>query len=151
MSFYLWHSCPLSFQPVPGVIIPDSRHAVAGSSISHLQAFLWHMICCIVTLCFMVGKGLEDPSVVDDMLNVERSPAKPSYAMAPDVPLVLHTCSFQNVTCGHSSMNLWELTTALEGHWEEAAIAAERIQNGIESLQEEAFVQLEGILFVREG
>jgi tRNA pseudouridine38/39 synthase len=107
------------------------------------QAFLWHMIRCIVAVCFMVGSGYEDPCVVDDLLDVHKYPAKPSYAMAPDTPLVLHSCSYQNVTFGHSSICLWELTNTLERRWEEAAIAAERIRDAIESLQHESYVQLD--------
>jgi len=107
------------------------------------QAFLWHMIRCIVAVCFMVGAGHEEPSVVDDLLDVNKCPAKPSYAMASDLPLVLHSCSYQNVTFGHSSVTLWELTNTLERRWEEAAIAAERIRNAIESLQQETYVQID--------
>jgi tRNA pseudouridine(38-40) synthase len=107
------------------------------------QAFLWHMIRCIVAVCFMVGAGHEEPSVVDALLDINKCPAKPSYAMASDLPLVLHSCSYQNVTFGHSSASLWELTNTLERRWEEAAIAAERIRNALESLQQETYVQID--------
>lgn len=107
------------------------------------QAFLWHMIRCIVAVCFMVGAGYEEPSIMDDLLDINKCPAKPSYAMAPDLPLVLHSCSYQNVTFGHSSVNLWELTNTLERRWGEAAIAAERIRNALESLMQETYVQID--------
>ena len=107
------------------------------------QAFLWHMIRCIVSVCFMVGKGLEDPSVVTELLNVEKHPGKPSYSMAADLPLVLHSCSFNNVTFGYSSPSLWEVHNTLESQWEQAALKAERLYNAIKSLQSEAYVDLE--------
>jgi tRNA pseudouridine(38-40) synthase len=105
------------------------------------QAFLWHMIRCIVSVCFMIGKDLEDPSVVTELLDVKKHPGKPAYPMASDLPLVLHQCSFQNVTFGHSSLNLWEVHNTLEHQWEQAALAAERLRNALDSLQKEAYIQ----------
>uniref|UniRef100_A0A453MQN6 tRNA pseudouridine synthase n=2 Tax=Triticinae TaxID=1648030 RepID=A0A453MQN6_AEGTS len=29
------------------------------------SAFLWHQVCCMVAVLFLVGQGLESPSVVD--------------------------------------------------------------------------------------
>lgn len=38
------------------------------------QAFLWHQVRCIVSILFLVGQGKEEPTVVQDLLNVERNP-----------------------------------------------------------------------------
>jgi tRNA pseudouridine38/39 synthase len=48
------------------------------------QAFLWHMVRNIVALMFFVGKGQEEPDVVDRLLDVVRVPSKPNYKMADD-------------------------------------------------------------------
>ena len=53
-------------------------------------AFLWHMVRCIMSVLFMVGQGLETPDVVQRLLDIHQCPRKPSYMMAPDLPLVLH-------------------------------------------------------------
>jgi tRNA pseudouridine38/39 synthase len=39
----------------------------------------------MVAVLLMVGQGLEQPSVVQKLLDVERCPCKPSYSMAPEV------------------------------------------------------------------
>jgi len=138
------------------VVVPSSPTESSSSpSMNHRQmcyfeicgqAFLWHMIRCIVAVCFMVGMGDEDPSVIDFLLNVDKCPAKPSYSMAPDPPLVLHSCSYENLIFGHSSVNLFELTNTLERSWEDSAVTTERIRNAIESLQQEAYVELKDFI-----
>ncbi|XP_038884609.1 tRNA pseudouridine(38/39) synthase isoform X4 [Benincasa hispida] len=61
------------------------------------SAFLWHQVRCMVAVVFMVGQGLEDPDVVDILLNPLRTPRKPQYVMASENPLVLHSCEFEHV------------------------------------------------------
>ncbi|RCI14469.1 hypothetical protein L249_6103 [Ophiocordyceps polyrhachis-furcata BCC 54312] len=58
------------------------------------SAFLWHQIRHMVAVLFLVGQGLEKPSVVSQLLDVEAQPSKPTYAMADEVPLVLWDCVF---------------------------------------------------------
>ncbi|KAK1832644.1 pseudouridine synthase [Podospora conica] len=58
------------------------------------SAFLWHQIRHMVAILFLVGQGLEPASVVDELMDVEKNPCKPSYTMADDVPLVLWDCIF---------------------------------------------------------
>jgi tRNA pseudouridine38/39 synthase len=38
------------------------------------QAFLWHQVRCIVAVLFLVGRGREDPSIVNELLNIELNP-----------------------------------------------------------------------------
>ena len=40
---------------------------------------------CVAAVLIMVGQGLEPPSVVAQLLDVDRHPAKPQYNMAPEV------------------------------------------------------------------
>ncbi len=71
------------------------------------QAFLWHQIRCIASILFMVGKGLESPSIVKILLDIKTNPAKPSYPFANELPLVLHKCEYKNLDFGHTVQNLW--------------------------------------------
>ncbi|ROT43519.1 pseudouridine synthase [Sodiomyces alkalinus F11] len=59
------------------------------------SSFLWHQIRHMVAVLFLVGQGLEPPSIVSELLDVERNPRKPSYQMAHEVPLVLWDCLFR--------------------------------------------------------
>ncbi|KAK4162216.1 pseudouridylate synthase [Cladorrhinum sp. PSN259] len=58
------------------------------------SAFLWHQIRHMVAMVFAVGQGLEKPSIITDLLDVNKYPRKPNYVMADDVPLVLWDCIF---------------------------------------------------------
>ncbi|KAF1825344.1 pseudouridine synthase [Dissoconium aciculare CBS 342.82] len=58
------------------------------------SAFLWHQVRHLVAVLFLVGQGFEAPAIVDTLLDISRTPAKPLYEMASDVPLVLWDCIF---------------------------------------------------------
>jgi len=53
------------------------------------RSFVWHQIRCIVAILILVAKGLEEPSIVPTLLDIEKYPKKPQYSMAVDFPLVL--------------------------------------------------------------
>ena len=58
------------------------------------SAFLWHQVRHLVAMIFLVGQGLEQPSIVSDLLDLEKNPTRPKYEMASDAPLVLWDCIF---------------------------------------------------------
>lgn len=61
------------------------------------RAFLWHQVRCMVQVLFLVASGKEEPALIAQLLDVAQTPRKPQYDMAPDAPLVLHDCFFDNV------------------------------------------------------
>lgn len=71
------------------------------------SAFLWHQVRHLVAVLFLVGQGYEDPSIVDELLDMRKTPARPVYDMASDIPLVLWDCIFPDakslVAVDHSS------------------------------------------------
>ncbi|ORX89839.1 tRNA pseudouridine synthase [Basidiobolus meristosporus CBS 931.73] len=66
-------------------------------------AFLWHQVRCMMAVLFNVGQGLEQPSIVQQMLDVDTLPSKPNYEMASDIPLVLYDCQFDGLDWQFSS------------------------------------------------
>ena len=60
----------------------------------HGSAFLWHQVRHMVAILFLVGQGLEPPSVIDALLDVSNTSGRPQYEMADDAPLVLWDCIF---------------------------------------------------------
>ncbi|KAL8781305.1 MAG: hypothetical protein Q9213_006080 [Squamulea squamosa] len=61
------------------------------------SGFLWHQVRHMVAILFLIGQGLERPSIIDDLLDVEKHPGKPTYDMADAAPLVLEECNFPDV------------------------------------------------------
>lgn len=99
------------------------------------QAFLWHQIRCIVEVMFMIGRHLESPSVVTELLNVEKYPGKPSYPPAAEFPLVLHDCGYPNLRMGYSVPSLWNIACQMEAQWEKIILEAARVRNCLDMLK----------------
>jgi tRNA pseudouridine38/39 synthase len=102
----------------------------------HGQAFLWHQIRCIMEILFMIGNGSEEPSVITELFDIEKNPGKPNYPLAPEMPLVLKDCGYPNLQFGYSVQNIWSVMCQLEQQWEELALAAARIRDGIDGLRD---------------
>ena len=66
----------------------------------HGSAFLWHQVRHMVSILFLVGQGLESPSIVPELLDISKNPCKPTYSMADDAPLVLEDCIFPDINSG---------------------------------------------------
>ncbi|KAJ4481135.1 pseudouridine synthase, partial [Lentinula aciculospora] len=96
-------------------------------------AFLYHQVRHIMAILFLVGRGLEHPSVVTSLLNTkagaEESPPgeshevvdrKPEYQMADALPLMLWDCSYSDEdidwrTDGHEPRNTQSADTSDDG------------------------------------
>ncbi|KAK3345184.1 pseudouridine synthase [Neurospora tetraspora] len=83
------------FQPPAG---SDGSHPKVYYFHVRGSAFLWHQIRHMVAVLFLVGQGLEPPSIVQQLLDVEKNPRKPNYVMADEVPLVLWDCIFPKLS-----------------------------------------------------
>ncbi|KAL8893882.1 MAG: hypothetical protein Q9192_004831, partial [Flavoplaca navasiana] len=51
------------------------------------SGFLWHQVRHMVAILFLIGQGLEAPSLITDLLNTSKHPEKPTYDMADPSPL----------------------------------------------------------------
>lgn len=72
------------------------------------SAFLYHQVRHIMAILFLVGRQLEPPEIIKQMLNVtegaeddatgtlEVMPSKPEYQMADGLPLMLWECGFSD-------------------------------------------------------
>ncbi|KAF0700768.1 Aste57867_8721 [Aphanomyces stellatus] len=115
------------------------------------RAFLWHQVRCMAAILFLVGKGHEPPALVSTLLDIEGTPRKPQYEMAPDLPLVLHDCTFDTIDIWYavllpmSSMNglhdsympgvLNRVYHDIEGQWEAASLRMALLRNHLDRLK----------------
>ena len=56
------------------------------------SAFLWHQVRCMASVLLLIGRGLEQPSVITQLLDVAAMPGKPAYDMASEQPLLFFDC-----------------------------------------------------------
>jgi tRNA pseudouridine38/39 synthase len=77
-----------------GVSSKSPRFPKVYSFTLHGSAFLWHQVRHMVAILFLVGQGLESPTIVSQLLDVKKNPRRPIYEMATDIPLVLWDCIF---------------------------------------------------------
>lgn len=93
-------------------------------------AFLWHQVRCMAAVLFMVGNRLEEPTIVADLLNIDKFPRKPQYAMASDQPLVLVECRFKHLQFRIDPEAADKLRQTMYGQWAGHAIAGAMAQFG---------------------
>lgn len=74
------------------------------------NAFLWHQIRCIVTMLFQIGKGLDEESVMDDLLDIEKTKSRPGYHYADPRFLTLTDCVYDPEPFGGERYVLGERT-----------------------------------------
>eukprot|EP01105_Mastigella_eilhardi_P002637 TRINITY_DN1333_c0_g1_i7.p1 TRINITY_DN1333_c0_g1~~TRINITY_DN1333_c0_g1_i7.p1 ORF type:complete len:483 (-),score=114.45 TRINITY_DN1333_c0_g1_i7:1064-2488(-) len=88
------------------------------------SAFLWHQVRCMVAVLFLVGRGLEQPSTVSSLLDVQATPCKPAYEPASELPLVLYDCSLNNLHFTAEAEGLVKVRNAFLKEWNRATLQA---------------------------
>ncbi len=88
------------------------------------MAFLWHQVRCMVSILFLVGLHLEEPEVVDHLLDVTKIPKKPQYTMVSEVPLILFDCEFADVDWIFPVDQNQHLISQFQNFWTNQAVRA---------------------------
>jgi tRNA pseudouridine38/39 synthase len=70
----------------------------------------------MMNVLFMIGRGDELPSIIDDLLNIEKVPTRPEYDYAPGENLILSDCGFEDmkwkdsIYSSHESYSLFKVS-----------------------------------------
>jgi tRNA pseudouridine38/39 synthase len=70
------------------------------------SGFIWHQIRCIATVLFFVGDGLEEPTVVRELLDIAKYPGRPQYPIAAPEPLVFWRAEYSDVEWLNAGANV---------------------------------------------
>lgn len=46
------------------------------------NAFLWHQIRCIASILFLIGRGKEEPKLIDELFDVEKVKGRPQFPIS---------------------------------------------------------------------
>ena len=118
------------------------------------KAFLWHQIRCIVAVLFMIGEGLEEADVIDQLLDIETNPCRPAYSMASDLPLNLYRTEYTDLDWTGTSLNSELTIKTLQKLWTEHAMRAAIIRGKLWELEagdeKKMLSQAEGLLLRRK-
>ncbi|CAL5221610.1 g3830 [Coccomyxa viridis] len=107
-------------------------------------AFLWHQVRCMAAVLLMVGRGLEQPSVVQRMLDIETTRQKPQYNMAAEEPLLFYRCAFDGLEWQRSLYSHVATKSLLQGFLDAHLCSASHLVAAMERLEEHASAGLSG-------
>lgn len=108
------------------------------------QAFLWHQVRSIVAVLFLVGQGKEEPTIMVDLLDVEKNPRKPQYTMASELPLNLFHCAFADVDDWvYDQDALCYVIRDYQTLWTEHSVKSVMLKEMLQNLEQKASVQPE--------
>lgn len=112
--------------PAPGTLQPDRwcEFELVGN------AFLYHQVRCLVSILMLVGRGLESPDIIKDLLDLDKYPLKPNYPLASEVPLILYECGYENLQFRHSIENETRVFSDFHRLWRESMLTARLIEHG---------------------
>ena len=61
------------------------------------SAFLWHQVRCMMSVLFMIGNKVEEPEVIDKLLEQGKILDRPNYDIADGANLILSDCGFEGI------------------------------------------------------
>lgn len=106
------------------------------------SAFLWHQVRCMVSILFLIGQSKEDTSIVSELLDTTKFPKKPIYLMAPDIPLVLVECGYEDLNMKTDIKAISVLYQHFFNVWKEYRIKERMIKDTL-NIIESAYKELE--------
>lgn len=107
-------------------------------------AFLWHQVRCIAAVLLMVGRGQEQPCIVQQLLDISSYPCKPQYSLAAEEPLLLFACGFEGIQWQRSEANLAKCLGVVGSQLQRHLVAAALTNSVFEQLQQERAALLAG-------
>lgn len=109
------------------------------------QAFLWHQVRAIMAILFLVGERKEGPSIVQELLDVEKYPRKPQYCLASDVPLNLYETTFEGVAWQWDYEVLRSVISQLQALWTQHSVRTTMIRRMLWDLESRYRGQANGV------
>ncbi|KAL6733359.1 hypothetical protein Aduo_004010 [Ancylostoma duodenale] len=126
-------------------VLPTNRSSTNPSLCNDLveltikgSGFLWHMIRYIVTVLHGIGLGNEEPELVSDLLDVEKTPCRPHYTLSAATPLCLYDCRFDssNLEWIYDEFALKRTMSSLQSDWADLQTKSRIIENMLNGLVE---------------
>ncbi|KAI6242307.1 TRNA pseudouridine synthase [Aphelenchoides fujianensis] len=99
------------------------------------SGFLWHQIRFIATLLFEIGVGNEEPTLISELLDIRRFPARPTFRMAKELPLCFFDCSYNvDLQWKFEADGVRKVFRSLQRQWCELRVKTEILHNMMREL-----------------
>lgn len=88
-------------------------------------AFLWHQVRYMVSMLFTIGRGLEKPEIIKDLLDISKYPQKPLFPMASEVPLILYDVAYDGIEFEVNAQAQRKIQQSIFSYWANREIKAQ--------------------------
>jgi tRNA pseudouridine38/39 synthase len=85
----------------------------------------------------MVGRGQEQPAIVQQLLDISRFSSKPQYSLAAEEPLLLFACGFEGIQWQRTKAGLSKCLAVVGSQLQRHLVAAALTSSVFEQLQQE--------------
>ncbi|KAA3680089.1 tRNA pseudouridine38/39 synthase [Paragonimus westermani] len=101
------------------------------------SGFLYHQIRCIVSVLVMIGRGYEPVSLIEDLLDISKTPSKPQYQIAGDIPLLFTDAEYpeDSLHWYTSEAAQLELIRHFQKLWSEHAIRSTTVKTLLDHVE----------------
>lgn len=94
--------------------------------------FLYHQVRYMMSVLILIGMSLEKATVIDDLLDVKKTPRRPQYGLCAEYPLVLYDCKFENLSWNISEEAEIRLYNDFRRYWVNLAVKAALARSMVE-------------------
>uniref|UniRef100_A0A183T4C7 tRNA pseudouridine synthase n=1 Tax=Schistocephalus solidus TaxID=70667 RepID=A0A183T4C7_SCHSO len=116
-------------------------------------AFLYHQIRCMVSILLSIGRGLEQPALIDSLLDIAKTPRKPQYEIAARMlppfyfyeliflaePLVFCEPEYEGLEWQTSSAAREEIVKHIQRMWTEQAVRTTVVTHMLDRIEQDLF------------
>ncbi|XP_076813171.1 tRNA pseudouridine(38/39) synthase-like [Clavelina lepadiformis] len=115
------------------------------SAIIKGSGFVYHQVRNMMMILFLIGMETEEISIIAELLDVEKNPAKPFYNLAEAYPLVLYSTTYDNLTWTISKAASDLLHDHLHRYWRNLATRTKLAQELLRSIENDTTIKIEDV------
>ncbi|EEB12084.1 tRNA pseudouridine synthase, putative [Pediculus humanus corporis] len=100
------------------------------------KCFLYHQIRSIMSVLLLVGQKKESPDIINDLLDINKNPAKPQYDLALPMPLNLFEAQFTSISLkwNVNENNITKIIKNFQELWNDFSVKSIMIRDVINDL-----------------
>ena len=114
------------------------------------SGFIYHQVRNMMSVLYLIGAGFENPSVISELLDVEKNERKPSYGLSEPYPLVLSNSTYKELNWRVSAEARKNVLMHFNRYWNTAQTQATIVRELIKSIENDSTVEVDTSLTLQE-